>query len=194
MNVCFKMDATFYLEKIIEETELTQEELEQLIEERKEAIGMDIKYEFLLFIIGKELGVNIEDEKEEDLKYNEYFKDYFCGIIKKNTNLTDNEIQNKIKEIREKRNINSDTWALHNILSDLKLQDYLYNGPKGDEWRDISAKRLIRGIISKELITIELFNLNQEKRNLLLGFLEQNSINFYRHYKGDRTLSLFTDD
>ena len=132
-------------------------------------------------------------KKRKIQKYNEYFREYFYGIIKKKTNLTDNEIQNKIKEIREKRNINSDTWALHNILSDLKLQYYLYNGPKGDEWRDISAKRLIRGIISKELITFELFNLNQEKRNLLLGFLEQNSIKFCRHYNGDRTLYLFTD-
>lgn len=191
MIVCFKMDATFYLEKIIEETKLAQEELEQLIKERKEAIGRDIKYECLLYIIGIELGVNFEDEKEENWKFNEYFKDYFYGIIKKNTNLNDNEIQNKIKEIREDYNIESDTWALYRILLNLELQDYLSNGPKGDEWRDLYSRRLIRGIIRKELITIELFNLNQETRDLLIGFLEQNFIKFRRHYKGDGTLGLF---
>ncbi len=188
------MEATFYLEKIIAETELTQEELEQLIKERKEAIGRDIKYEFLLYIIGIELGVNFEDEEEENWKFTEYFKDYFYEIIKKNKKLTDNEIQNKIKEIREDRNIGSDTWALYRILLDLELHDYLSDGPKGDEWQDLYSRRLIKGIIRKELITIKLFNLNQEKRDLLLGFLEQNSIKHIRHYKGGRTLGLFADD
>jgi len=57
-----------YINKIIEETGLTRKEIENLVEEKKIELKGLISEEGALFIIAKELGVDVKDENKEILK------------------------------------------------------------------------------------------------------------------------------
>ncbi|MFW9898159.1 MAG: DUF2240 family protein [Candidatus Thorarchaeota archaeon] len=57
-----------YINKIIEETGLTRKEIENLVEEKKIELRGLISDEGALFIIAKELGVDVKDESKEILK------------------------------------------------------------------------------------------------------------------------------
>ena len=57
-----------YINKIIEETALTRKEIEDLVKEKKIELRGLISDEGALFIIAKELGVDVKDENKEILK------------------------------------------------------------------------------------------------------------------------------
>ena len=61
------MKTEAYINKIIEETGLTKKEIQRLVEEKKEELKGLISDEGALFIIAKELGVDVKEENK-DLK------------------------------------------------------------------------------------------------------------------------------
>lgn len=62
------MNTEGYIKKIIEETGLNRKEIKNLVEEKKNELKGLISEEGALFIIAKELGVNVKQENKELLK------------------------------------------------------------------------------------------------------------------------------
>ena len=57
-----------YISKIIEDTGLTRNEIKTMVEEKKNELKGLISEEGALFIIAKELGVDVKDENKDLLK------------------------------------------------------------------------------------------------------------------------------
>jgi replication factor A1 len=92
------MKTEVYINKIIEDTGLTRKEIQSLIEEKKSELKGLISDEGALFIIAKELGVDIKEENKDLLKEIELF---ISDITQNMKNLT---LFGRIKEIY---NVNS---------------------------------------------------------------------------------------
>ncbi|UCC21025.1 MAG: DUF2240 family protein [Promethearchaeota archaeon] len=87
------MKTELYINKIIEDTGLTRKEIQNLVEEKKTELKGLISDEGALFIIAKELGVDIKGENKDLLKEIEIF---ISDITQNMKNLT---LYGRIKEI-----------------------------------------------------------------------------------------------
>ena len=92
------MKTEVYINKIIEDTGLTRKEIQNLVEEKKNELKGLISDEGALFIIAKELGVDIKGENKDLLKEIEIF---ISDITQNMKNIT---LYGRIKEIY---NVNS---------------------------------------------------------------------------------------
>ncbi|MDX1797200.1 MAG: DUF2240 family protein [Candidatus Lokiarchaeia archaeon] len=92
------MKTEVYINKIIEDTGLTRKEIQNLVEEKKNELKGLISDEGALFIIAKELGVDIKEENKDLLKDIEIF---ISDITQNMKNIT---LYGRIKEIY---NVNS---------------------------------------------------------------------------------------
>ncbi|MFX0006668.1 MAG: DUF2240 family protein [Promethearchaeota archaeon] len=92
------MKTEVYINKIIEDTGLTRKEIQNLVEEKKSELKGLISDEGALFIIAKELGVDIKGENKDLLKEIEIF---ISDITQNMKNIT---LYGRIKEIY---NVNS---------------------------------------------------------------------------------------
>jgi replication factor A1 len=92
------MKAEVYINKIIEDTGLTRKEIQNLVEDKKNELKGLISDEGALFIIAKELGVDIKGENKELLKDIEIF---ISDITQNMKNIT---LYGRIKEVY---NVNS---------------------------------------------------------------------------------------
>ncbi len=92
------MKTEVYVNKIIEDTGLTRKEIQNLVEDKKNELKGLISDEGALFIIAKELGVDIKGENKELLKEIEIF---ISDITQNMKNIT---LYGRIKEIY---NVNS---------------------------------------------------------------------------------------
>ncbi|MFX0035846.1 MAG: DUF2240 family protein [Candidatus Hermodarchaeota archaeon] len=92
------MKTEIYINKIIEDTGLTRKEIQNLVEDKKNELKGLISDEGALFIIAKELGVDIKSENKDLLKEIEI---YISDITKNMKNIT---LFGRIKEIY---NVNS---------------------------------------------------------------------------------------
>ncbi|MHA1150000.1 MAG: DUF2240 family protein [Promethearchaeota archaeon] len=86
-----------YIQKIIKETGLTPKEIQDLVEEKKEELKGLISEEGALFVVAKELGVDVKEESQEIIKDIEINT---SGISSNMKNIT---IIGRIKEIDEIR-------------------------------------------------------------------------------------------
>ena len=68
-----EMKTEVYINKIIEDTGLTRKEIQNLVEDKKNELKGLISDEGALFIIAKELGVDIKSENKDLLKDIEIF-------------------------------------------------------------------------------------------------------------------------
>lgn len=87
------MKTEIYVNKIIEDTGLTRKEIQNLVEDKKNELKGLISEEGALFIIAKELGVDIKGENKELLKEIEIF---ISDITQNMKNIT---LYGRIKEI-----------------------------------------------------------------------------------------------
>ncbi len=92
------MKSEVYINKILEDTGLTRKEIQNLVEEKKKELKGLISEEGALFIIAKELGVDIKEENKDLLKEIEIF---ISDITQNMKNIT---LYGRIKEIY---NVNS---------------------------------------------------------------------------------------
>jgi len=92
------MKTEVYINKIIEDTGLTRKEIQNLVEDKKNELKGLISDEGALFIIAKELGVDIKGENKDLLKEIEIF---ISDITQNMKNIT---LYGRIKEIY---NVNS---------------------------------------------------------------------------------------
>ena len=63
-----EMKAEAYINKILENTGLTRKEIQDMVEDKKKDLKGLISEEGALFIIARELGVDVKDENKDLLK------------------------------------------------------------------------------------------------------------------------------
>ena len=114
------MKTEIYINKIIEDTGLTRKEIQNLVEDKKNELKGLISDEGALFIIAKELGVDIKSESKDLLKEIEI---YISDITQNMKNLT---LFGRIKEIY---NVNS---FAKNDGSQGFVGSFLLHDPTGD--------------------------------------------------------------
>ena len=93
-----EMKTEIYVNKIIEDTGLTRKEIQSLIEDKKNELKGLISDEGALFIIAKELGVDIKNENKDLLK------DIEINISDITQNMKNLTVNGRIKEVY---NVNS---------------------------------------------------------------------------------------
>jgi len=87
------MKTDIYIKKIIEETGLNKKEIEDLVNEKKEELKGLISDEGALFIIAKELGVDVKDQNDDLLK------DIEINVSDITANMRNITIVGRVKEI-----------------------------------------------------------------------------------------------
>jgi ssDNA-binding replication factor A large subunit len=117
------MKTEMYISKIIEETGLTKIEIQNMVEEKKKELKGLISDEGALFIIAKELGVDVKDQNKEILKEIE------INISDITPNMKNITILGRIKEIYRVHEFNrSDgnkgfvgSFLLHDNSGDIRI-------------------------------------------------------------------------
>ena len=117
------MKTEMYISKIIEETGLTKIEIQNMVEEKKNELKGLISDEGALFIIAKELGVDVKDQNKEILKEIE------INISDITPNMKNITILGRIKEIYRVHEFNrSDgnkgfvgSFLLHDNSGDIRI-------------------------------------------------------------------------
>ena len=87
------MKTEAYIKKLIEETGLTKKEIQDLVEEKKQELKGLISEEGALFIIAKELGVDVKEENKDLLK------DIDINIADITSNMKNITLVGRIKDI-----------------------------------------------------------------------------------------------
>ncbi len=121
-NVFF-MKTEAYINKIVEDTGLTRNEIKVRVEEKKNELKGLISEEGALFIIAKELGVDVKDENKDLLK------EIDINIADITTNMKNITIIGRVKQINKIFNFNKKdggtgkggSFILHDITGDIKI-------------------------------------------------------------------------
>ena len=114
------MKIDLYVNKIIEDTGLTRKEIQNLVEEKKEELKGLISDEGALFIIAKELGVDVKEGSKELLKEIE------INVNDITQNMKNITLTGRIKEIYKVHNFNRKEGGSGNVGS------FLLNDKTGD--------------------------------------------------------------
>lgn len=115
-----RLKIDIYINKIIEDTGLTKKEIQQLVTNKKDELKGLISDEGALFIIAKELGVDVKEENKDLMKDIEiYIKD----IIPNMRNIV---LIGRIKEIYKLSNFNRKDGSIGQVGS------FLLNDNTGD--------------------------------------------------------------
>ena len=133
------MKTEVYINKIIEDTGLSRKEINDMMEEKKSELKGLISEEGALFIIAKELGVDVKDENRELLKDIEINA---SDITKNMKNIT---LIGRIKEIYDVRKFNKNdggigyvgSFLLHDNTGDIRIvlwddQTKIFENPNFD--------------------------------------------------------------
>jgi len=105
------MKTEIYINKIIEKTGLTREEISNLVEEKKKELKGLISEDGALFIIAKEFGIDVKDESKE------FLKDIEINISDISPNMKNITLVGRIKEIYEIREFNKKDGGTGNLGS-----------------------------------------------------------------------------
>ncbi len=87
-----------YIKKIVEETGIGRKEIQELIEEKKKELEGLISEEGALFIISKELGVNLNDEEKD------FINDIEINISKLTQNMKNITLIGRVQDVYNIRN------------------------------------------------------------------------------------------
>lgn len=117
------MKTETYISKIIEETGLTKIEIQNMVEEKKKELKGLISDEGALFIIAKELGVDVKDQN------NEILKEIEINISDITPNMKNITILGRIKEIYRVHEFNKNdgnkgfvgSFLLHDNTGDIRI-------------------------------------------------------------------------
>jgi len=100
--VNLKVNSESYIKKIVEETGLSKKEIQQMVQEKKAELKGLITDEGALFVIAKELGVDVKEENKDLLK------DIDINISDITTNMKNIVIAGRIKVINSVRSFDRD--------------------------------------------------------------------------------------
>jgi len=117
------MKTDMYINKIIEETGLTKNEIQSLVEEKKDELKGLISDEGALFIIAKELGVDVKDENKDLLK------DIDINVVDITSNMKNITLIGRIKDIYRVNNFTKKdgsegrvgSFLLHDNTGDIRI-------------------------------------------------------------------------
>ncbi|NVM45649.1 MAG: DUF2240 family protein [Candidatus Lokiarchaeota archaeon] len=117
------MKTEAYIKKIIEETGLSKSEIQTLVEEKKEELKGLISEEGALFVIAKELGVDVASENQELLN------DVELNISDITVNMKNIVLVGRIKNINNVKSFNKNngetgyvgSFVLHDNTGDIKV-------------------------------------------------------------------------
>ena len=117
------MKTESYINKIVEDTGLTRKEINAMVEEKKNELKGLISEEGALFIIAKELGVDVKDENKDLLK------DIDINIADVTTNMKNITLIGRVKQINKTFNFNKKdggtgkggSFILHDNTGDIKV-------------------------------------------------------------------------
>ncbi len=117
------MKTEAYIKKIIEETGLSKSEIQTLVEEKKEELKGLISEEGALFVIAKELGVDVASENQELLN------DVELNISDITVNMKNIVLVGRIKNIHNVKSFNRSngetgyvgSFVLHDNTGDIKI-------------------------------------------------------------------------
>ena len=147
------MKTETYISKIIEETGLTKIEIQNMVEEKKKELKGLISDDGALFIIAKELGVDVKDQN------NEILKDIEINISDITPNMKNITILGRIKEIYRVHEFNrSDgnkgfvgSFLLHDNSGDIRitLWDDQINIFKDDNFNMNELVKILNGYAKK---------------------------------------------
>ena len=96
------MKPEIYIKKIIDSTGLTKSKIEELVEKKKDELKGLVSNEGALFIIARDLGVDMKDE------YSEIVKDIELNISSISENMKNIEIFGRVREINDNRSFKRD--------------------------------------------------------------------------------------
>ena len=147
------MKTETYISKIIEETGLTKIEIQNMVEEKKKELKGLISDEGALFIIAKELGVDVKDQNKELLKEIE------INISDITPNMKNITILGRIKEIYRVHEFNRNdgnkgfvgSFLLHDNSGDIRitLWDDQINIFKDDNFNMNELVKILNGYAKK---------------------------------------------
>jgi len=133
------MKTDIYIKKIIEETGLTKKEIEELVKEKKQELKGLISDEGALFIIAKELGVDVKDQSSD------LIQDIEINISDITSNMRNITLIGRIKEIHRIYTFNRKdgsegrvgSFLLHDKTGDMRVvlwddQTEIFKSPNFD--------------------------------------------------------------
>jgi len=142
-----------YINKIIEDTGLTRKEIQDLVNKKKEELKGLISDDGALFIIAKELGVDVKDENKK------YLKDIDINISDITLNMKNINLYGRIKEIYSINKFNKNdgtagyvgSFLLNDHTGDIRivLWDEHVNIFKQNEFVINEMVKIINGVAKK---------------------------------------------
>ncbi len=105
------MKPEIYIKKIIDSTGLTKSKIEELVEKKKDELKGLISNEGALFIIARDLGVDMKDENSEIVK------DIELNISSISENMKNIEIFGRVREVHDIRSFKRDSNEIGHVGS-----------------------------------------------------------------------------
>lgn len=148
-----EMKAEAYINKIIESTGLTRKEIQNMVEDKKKELKGLISEEGALFVIARELGVDVKEENKD------LMKDIDIFISDITYNMKNINITGRIKEIYNVNKFNKadggigyvGSFLLHDKTGDIRivLWDDQINVFNEDNFQQNEMVKIVNGIARK---------------------------------------------
>ena len=148
-----EMKAEAYINKIIESTGLTRKEIQNMVEDKKKELKGLISEEGALFVIARELGVDVKEENKD------LMKDIDIFISDITYNMKNINITGRIKEIYNANKFNKadggigyvGSFLLHDKTGDIRivLWDDHVNVFNEDNFQQNEMVKIVNGIARK---------------------------------------------
>ncbi|MBY8991640.1 MAG: DUF2240 family protein [Candidatus Lokiarchaeota archaeon] len=148
-----EMKAEAYINKIIEGTGLTRKEIQEMVDDKKKELKGLISEEGALFVIARELGVDVKEENKDILQ------DIDLNIVDITENMKNINITGRIKEIYNVNKFNKadggmgyvGSFLLHDKTGDIRivLWDDNVNIFNEDNFGQNELIKIINGIAKK---------------------------------------------